>query len=843
MFDKIDALNRIKQRVKQTGDSEPEQVSIRLIIGVFLLLYFCLPWAEAETFKQSMSSIPSVVALTYYANALSIAFALLLNPKPSPIRRVAGSALDLISLSIVMYLVGEDSVFLFVLYLWVILGNGFRFGLKYLYISLVLAMAGFLVAITWGGYWQEQGTKPIALSLFFMLVLIPVYTSFLLKKLHAAIASAKQANEAKTRFLANMSHELRTPLNGVIGMGDLLRETKLDTEQRELANTMHRSAHVLLDLIEKVLDISKIEVGKVVISSAQFDLHLLVNSVLAMKIPIGATKGLNVSCSIDPDVPFLLNGDSPHIRQVLINLMGNAIKFTEQGFVNLHVFMVNIDQEKVVIRFEIKDTGIGISENLIDRVFDDFTQVGLTNDQTKGGTGLGTTISKELIELMGGNIGVNSQLHQGSTFWFELPFNIVSDTHLDISDNHILIMSGDDTAAVLDPVFTGWDIEFDRAKSVSFMIAMLRQAIEQDDAYKILFIDQRNLANVSPIEIVEILKTESLLDGLSLVLINAYDRYLYNDQIGQYYVSIIDGINDKHLLFNAIHTAQSIHVNADNVVSISEYYASQVGAKALTILVAEDNKVNQQVIEGILKKAGHIVLITDTGEKALDILADRFDSIDLLIVDKNMPERSGDEVVQAVRFMEKERHLPIIMLTADATPEAKSVSFEIGVDEFLIKPIDSFVLLEKIAILSQQNNKPQSIRNSVTTTIKKSDSYLEESEWYDIGAFEQLQSLDSDPAFIRRLLNGFIEDGNKHISAIKKSINNDYPTLRESLHALKGSSTELGAYPLANICIRGESCKLIDIGSEKLIKLSQEIECAFQNTVTALDTTISKAEQ
>ena len=837
----IKHLNRIKQTVRQTGDSEPEQISIRLVIGIFLIIYFCFPWSEGETFKQSISSVASIVALIYYANAMSIAFALLINPKESPIRRISGSALDLISLSIVMYLVGADSVFLFVLYLWVILGNGFRYGLKYLHISLAIALIGFSVAITWGEYWQAESTKPIALSLLFMLILIPAYTSFLLKKLHAAIASAKQANEAKTRFLANMSHELRTPLNGVIGMGDLLRETKLDYEQRELANTMHRSAHTLLDLIEKVLDISKIEVGKVVITNSQFDLYRLVNSVLAMKIAIGAVKGLNVSCTIDPDVPFLLNGDSPHIRQVLINLMGNSIKFTEEGSVNLHVFMVNTDGDNVVIRFEVKDTGIGIAQHLLESVFDDFTQVGLSENQTKGGTGLGTTISKELVELMGGSIGVYSKLHQGSTFWFELPFSVVSDIRLDISDNHLLLMATEGTLFSLAPILNGWNVDFDSAPSAAHMITMLRQAIDRNNGYKILFIDQQNLGDVSPIEIAEILKADRLLDGLSVVLINAFDHHIYNDELGQFYISIIDDISDKRLLFNAIHAAQSIHINADNVVSISEHYANQVGAQPLSILVAEDNKVNQQVIEGILKKAGHTVQLTDTGEKALDILSADLDNIDLLIVDKNMPERSGDEVVQAVRYMDTAGDLPIIMLTADATPEAKEESLAIGVNEFLIKPIDSFALLEKIAILSQQKKPIKSEqfdkKSASTETIELENS------WYDIDVFDQLRQLDDDPAFIRRLVTGFSEDGSKHLQKIKEAVASDYPQFRESLHALKGSSTEIGAKKLAEICRQAEECKPNEIGTKKLEKLSNDIEQAYKSTISSLDDAASKAEK
>lgn len=203
-----------------------------------------------------------------------------------------------------MFNAGSESFPLFFIYLWVVLGNGFRYGIKYLYVSHAISIIGFLVVILWGDYWQQH--RNFGISLFLMLLLLPLYAAFLLKKLHAAVDSAKQANEAKSRFLANMSHELRTPLNGVIGMGDLLRETNLNHEQLELVDSMHGSANTLLELIENILDISKIEAGKLISDIKDFDLHKLVNTVLRMMMPMGEKKGLRVSCNFDPETPFEL---------------------------------------------------------------------------------------------------------------------------------------------------------------------------------------------------------------------------------------------------------------------------------------------------------------------------------------------------------------------------------------------------------------------------------------------------------------------------------------------------------------------------------------------------------
>jgi len=285
-------LANLNRRLARTGDTEPAQAKLRLAIGVLLVGYFCLPWGAEERFIEVIRSLPSVMTIFYYSGALAIFLAIVVYPKTSPIRRVTGAALDMISLSVVMYFAGGDSVILFVLYPWVILGNGFRYGTRYLFISQAIATMGFLCAIIWGSYWQEH--RSFALGLFLLLVLLPIYAAFLIKQLHVAIDSAKQANEAKSRFLANMSHELRTPLNGVIGVGDLLRETKLNYEQRELVNTMYSSANTLLDLIENVLDIAKIEAGKILIESKDFDLHGLVNSVIYMLTPMAEKKNLTL---------------------------------------------------------------------------------------------------------------------------------------------------------------------------------------------------------------------------------------------------------------------------------------------------------------------------------------------------------------------------------------------------------------------------------------------------------------------------------------------------------------------------------------------------------------------
>jgi len=602
--------NRLRQRVAQREDSEPEQALIRLVIGTLLALYFCFPWGQGDTFLEAITSFASIMAMIYYVAASAIAAAIVLHPVSSPSRRIAGILLDLVMLSIMMYVVGQEAMFLFAIYLWVILGNGFRYGLKYLYISQIVGLVGFSIAITWGSYWQQAETTGLGATLLILLVLIPTYSSFLIKKLHVAISTAKQASQAKTRFLANMSHELRTPLNGVIGMGDLLRETELNFEQRKIVTTMHSSAYTLLELIEKVLDISKIESGNVNAAKDQFDLYNLVNSVIAMQKPMAQSKGLVLSSVIASNVPALFVGDEQHIRQVLVNLIGNAIKFTDEGWVRLKLLWNDGENN---IRFEIEDTGIGIEEDLLDKVFYDFTQVSSSYERTVGGTGLGTTISKDLVELMHGQIGVESTFGEGSLFWFELPLDVVEDGHIDLSDSPVLLIT--EPKSHIADILNGWEVEFDTVHSREHGLSLLMAASKREQSYKIVLVDKLALYGSASASFGEKIDNDSSIGPVSLVLLNADHDDLNNHQLQQHFISVIEDVNDKRLLFNALHVAQSFNDSADNVVSLSEYYAGQNGSKPLHILVAEDNLVNQQVIEGVLDKAGLVFLLSMVGKR------------------------------------------------------------------------------------------------------------------------------------------------------------------------------------------------------------------------------------
>jgi two-component system sensor histidine kinase/response regulator len=613
----------------------------------------------------------------------------------------------------------------------------------------------------------------------------------LVKELGVAKGRAEEATEAKSAFLANMSHEIRTPLNGILGMTTLALQTRLSAEQREYLTTVRSSAESLLEIVNDILDFSKIEARRLELEHTDFDLRETVGDAAKLLALRAAEKGIELACHIVPDVPETLLGDAGRLRQVLLNVMGNAVKFTTEGEVVLRVSVQTVSSDRVTLHFAVTDTGIGIPLEKQRQIFHAFTQADSSTTRRYGGTGLGLAIALRLVELMGGRLWVESTESRGSTFFFTATFDrpptVAQRTTIAkpraLEGLRVLVV--DDNATnrrILEEMLASWHMKPTTVSDAVSAVSALRKAANTSARFDVMIADYQ-MPDVDGLMLARRVKGERRLAKTPIVMLTSVGQ---PDLAGRRSKDI-ETVLTKPVKHSDLLEALARLFGVATRHGRTEPSAERIGSRPrrpLHVLVAEDNLVNRKLVTTLLRKRGHKVKAVENGRKAVAAIQSATgEGFDVVLMDLEMPEMSGFEAAQAIREREIEggRRLPLIALTAHAMHGDRERCLEAGLDEYLSKPID---VDELIAIVERFGGRPPS-KGPKAARRHAGNMILDERA--------ALAYSGGDRRVLKNVIKLFRSDYPSSLRRIGRAIRRRDPeALRLAAHGLKGAIATVG---------------------------------------------------